>query len=162
MYVLSATSKALPIPDADKALLADKTYSNLKVVPAEVSKQAEKALCDPSSLVKQGETPELKFEYLNGDSKGEIGELEAGSRYAFGRSDESDFQIPLQAVSRKHLQIMYDKDYGWLLEDVGSLMGTWLHAKSYVEVFTSDSNSKPVQMRDKMVIKAHSYTFRFT
>jgi ABC transport system ATP-binding/permease protein len=41
-----------------------------------------------------------------------------------GRGSVADIQVPGQSVGRRHLVLRHTPD-GWLLEDLGSLNGTW-------------------------------------
>ena len=59
--------------------------------------------------------------------------------------------------------VTYNSELGWTLENLSEGSGTWLHPKTYTEALMPDkSNSVPVRMRPEMIIKAHTYTFKFT
>jgi pSer/pThr/pTyr-binding forkhead associated (FHA) protein len=66
----------------------------------------------------------------------------AGPQILVGRDHESDIQIPLSDVSRKHAQIVRDGD-GWVIEDLASGSGTRVNGHAldpHVKYLLSDAD----------------------
>ena len=90
-------------------------------------------------------------------------ELVPGNNYGFGRGDNNDFIIELEAVSREHLIVSYDKELGWVMENLSVNSSTWIHPKLYSQIFVADkSNSPPMFLRSGSIVKARSFNFLFT
>jgi class 3 adenylate cyclase len=64
-------------------------------------------------------------------------------RIIIGRAEECDIALPRDKFfSRKHAMILYDRDHGWLVEDLGSSNGIFLNQKRI--------QSSPLQIGDRI------------
>lgn len=98
--------------------------------------------------------------YANGDDEGTVVELKANKVYSIGRETDNDIRIEYGAITRHHCKIYYDEKYGWLIEDLNSTSGTWLHPKTFTKCQLQE-NSLPVLLRNEMILKVHSFTMQF-
>jgi len=80
--------------------------------------------------------------------EGYIEEFTPDRTYNLGRADDNDIVFGLPAVSRKHAKIYYEEGNGWIIEDIGSTSGTWMHPKTYSKARVDVENSMPVLLRD--------------
>jgi len=152
MFVCECTSKTkAPTEDAGGV-------TNIRWVPEGVSTFLES---DYDNAEYISEAPSLKLEYKGGDLEGMIEEFTPDKVYSIGRADDNDVVLGLAAVSRKHAKIFYEEGLGWIIQDLGSTSGTWVHPKTYSKARVDVENSMPVLLRNGMIIKAHTYAFQF-
>ncbi len=83
-----------------------------------------------------GNTPILLLEVKRGQSQERLRRFTG--TFLIGRTDECDFRLGDDCISRKHLQIVLDGDQ-WGLKDLGSTNGTFLNGERIQEAVLPDN-----------------------
>ena len=151
--VLEASGKNPPHP-------SDDTHINIRYAEPGVSEILDKYNKEEGHIAQ--EEPALRLEPKETDLE-TILEADPSQTKNIGRTDDNDYVIEYEGVTRKHCKVFYDPTHGWLIQEheTPSTSGTWLHPKSYFKAKTGGENSAPVLMHDGMEIKAHTYLFKF-
>lgn len=148
-----ATSKVKPGPDTEETI-------NLRWVPDGLSTALDTNLANPDFI---SDDPTLTLTCVTTgdmDTKQFTFKASQGPQ-VFGRATTSNVELKATEASRKHAHIFYNEKAGWVVEDLGSMSGTWLHPKNYYIARAGVNNSLPVLLRDRMVVKAHTFAMEF-